>query len=180
MPPSFPAKQHTRHCSSSPNRKARLFDLKESKQFDGGIRIGHGTGERVVVSEHLEVLAVAPGAAVGGHQPVEGPVPASEPGQPDPHGHPRSLLVLRLFGAVDAVASGGRRFWERDGNVLSLSLFIEMEWRKRKRGGGVAELDEGTTSMGRSIAWAFIFFQQLNGLSRAQHIVNILFSSQKS
>ena len=127
LPPSFPAKQHTRHCSSSPNRKARLFVLKESKQFDGGIRIGHGTGERVVVSEHLEVLAVAPGAAVGGHQPVEGPVPASEPGQPDPHDHPRSLLVLRLFGAVDAVAGGGRRFWERDGNALSLSLSL-LKW----------------------------------------------------
>ena len=87
LPPSFPAKQHTRHCSSSPNRKARLFVLKESKQFDGGIRIGHGTGERVVVSEHLEVLAVARGAAVGGHHAVERAVPAPEPRQPDPDHH---------------------------------------------------------------------------------------------
>jgi hypothetical protein len=45
------------------------------------------TGERVVVAEDLEVVAVAPGAAVGGHQPVEGPVPAAEPREPDPHHH---------------------------------------------------------------------------------------------
>ena len=66
--------------------------------MEGSTGLGlDGTGERVVVSEHLEVLAVAPGAAVGGHQPVEGPVPASKPGQPDPHDHPRSLLVPSPF-----------------------------------------------------------------------------------
>jgi hypothetical protein len=45
------------------------------------------TWERVVVAEDLEVLAVARGAAVGSHHPVERPVPATEPRQPDPDHH---------------------------------------------------------------------------------------------
>ena len=44
------------------------------------------------------MLAVARGAAVGGHHPVERPVPAAEPRQPDPHHHARlpSRLLLLL------------------------------------------------------------------------------------
>jgi hypothetical protein len=74
----------------------------------GKSRWGNLTGERVVVAEDLEVLPVARGAAVGGHDPVEGPVPAAEPRQPDPDHHgdafflplPRRLRLSPTLGEV--------------------------------------------------------------------------------
>ena len=64
--------------------------------MDWGFGVGGClTGERVVVAEDLEVLAVSRGAAIGGHDTVKGPVPAAEPREPDPHHHGFLLLVPR-------------------------------------------------------------------------------------
>jgi hypothetical protein len=60
----------------------------QADQSDANSRGKKGlTWQGVVVAEDLEVLAVARGAAVGSHHPVERPVPATEPRQPDPDHH---------------------------------------------------------------------------------------------
>jgi hypothetical protein len=50
------------------------------------------------------VLAVARGAAVGGHHPVEGPVPAPEPCKPDPYHHGSSFHGFLAAAAAAAAA----------------------------------------------------------------------------
>ena len=50
------------------------------------------------------MLAVARGAAVGGHHPVEGPVPAPEPRQTDPYHHGSSFLSFLSAAAAPVLA----------------------------------------------------------------------------
>ena len=103
------------------------------------------------------MLAVARGAAVGGHQPVEGPVPAAEPRQPDPHHHLRSPLAFPFAELLVRRESTGGGSGTPNAKVLAFGRgghgsgywIVEEEM-----GRGIGEVDEGTKPMGRRVLWA--------------------------